>query len=197
MNMLHQTLQQPAEKPLPTPIERWVSAETDLADIPDRLRTLAQYWLATRGDDDIPSRHKFDPSAVKSILPNLMMLGLERMDGKLAAVRIRLMGTALVRAYGRDWTGQTSQECDRPEHLDSHLQRMQNILENRRPLYWRQWSLARGCEDLFAERLFCPLAGEDGSVTRIVMIIEFPGMEHDPRVREGFGPLLLGNTSAA
>ena len=193
--MLHHTIQPPSAKPEPTPIERWIGTQPDLDQVPERLCTLARYWLDIREDGDIPDRRAFNPSALKPILPNLMMLGLERTAGDLSAVRIRVMGTALVRAYGRDWTGSTSHECDRPEHVDSHMKRIQSIVDKRQPLYWRQWSLARDCDDLFAERLFCPLGDPDGTVTRVVMIIEFPGMENDPRLREGFGPLLMGNTT--
>ncbi|MEZ5667495.1 MAG: PAS domain-containing protein [Alphaproteobacteria bacterium] len=181
-----------ARSPAPerSEIKRWIADARDLCDLPDKLATLARYWLDARGARDVLPRAALDPTAVKTILPSLLMFGLEYDGAVLRSVRIRLMGTQLVRVYGRDWTGLTTDQFDRADQVDAHMQRLQEIAARRQPLYWRQWSLADGCEDLFAERLMCPLAGPDGAVTSVLAIIDFPGMEYDPRVREGFGPLL-------
>ena len=173
-------------------IWRWVASESDLAGAPAKLVTLARAWAAARAEDDsTPRRTDIDPSTFKPILPNILMFGLERQDGAIAAIRIRLMGTALVRVYGRDWTGLTTRDFDREDQVADHLRRMQDIADRGLMLYWRHWSLARGSEDLFAEHLFCPLVDAAGTVAYIITALDFPGMEYDPRVRDSFSPLLV------
>jgi len=175
-----------------TEIWRWIADTGDLHDAPSKLGMLARCWMACRPDGaDIPRRTDLDPSEFKAVLPNILMFGLERQDGEVAAVRIRLMGTALVRVYGRDWTGLTTRDFDREDQVTDHLRRMQSIVDRRQMLYWRHWSLARGNEDLFAEHLFCPLADAEGTVAYIVTALDFPGMEYDPRLRDSFSPLVM------
>lgn len=170
---------------------RWIDDESDLADVPLKLAGLARYWFGCRTDGGIPARTAIDPAELKPMLPNILMFGLERTDNILTAVRIRLMGTGLVRVYGRDWTGLTTSQFDREDQVADHLTRMQTISERGQPLYWRHGSLARGCEDLVAEHIFCPLTDAAGEVSSIISLLDFPGMENDPRVRDNFGPLLL------
>ncbi|MGF1624559.1 MAG: PAS domain-containing protein [Alphaproteobacteria bacterium] len=173
-------------------IWRWIAGAADLLALPSKLGMLARCWMACRPDGAmVPRRTDLDPAEFKSILPNVLMFGLERQDGALKAVRIRLMGTALVRVYGRDWTGLTTRDFDREDQVADHLRRMQSIVDRRQMLYWRHWSLARGSEDLFAEHLFCPLTDADGTVAYVITVLDFPGMEYDPRVRDSFSPLLI------
>jgi len=178
--------------PLGTEHRRWIVEDADAGLLPPRLAQLAHHWLGCRNGRDVPRRADIDPGQLKSILPHMVILGLERTGGTLAGTRIRLMGTGLVRIYGADWTGRTSHDFHREDALADHLARLQEIADRRRPMHWRQWSRAQGCEDLFAERLLCPLTGAGDTVESVVGIIQFPGMENDPRVREGFGPLTLG-----
>lgn len=64
-------------------------------------RTLANYYLAARGDDTVLSRAVFDPAALKTILPRVFMLEL-RSEREM---RIRLCGTCLTTRVGRELAG--------------------------------------------------------------------------------------------
>lgn len=175
-----------------TEILRWITTADDAAALPGRLAVLARAWLAARPEGAaIPRRSDIDPSRFKPVLPHILMFGLERQGSAIAAIRIRLMGTTLVRIYGRDWTGLTTRDFDREDQVADHIRRMEDICDRRQMLYWRHWSLARGSEDLFIEHLFCPLTGADGTVAYVIAALELPGMENDPRVRESFSPLVV------
>lgn len=173
---------------------RWIDDASELTEVPQKLAGLARHWFDRRTDGKIPARKAIDPTDLKPLLPNILMFGLERTDDKLTSVRIRLMGTGLVRVYGRDWTGLTTSQFDRPEEVADHLTRMQTICDRGQPLYWRHRSLARGCEDVVAEHMFCPLTNAAGEVSYIISLLDFPGTENDPRVRDNFGPLQLPRT---
>lgn len=172
-------------------IQRWIITADDMLGLPDKLAVLGRHWHAVRTGEAVPARTAIDPSALMRILPQILIFGLERVDGQVSAVRIRLMGTTLVNIYDRDWTGLTTRDFDREDRVADHLARMQEIAARGCPLYWRHWSLAKGCEDLFAEHLFCPLTDASGEVSRVISVLDFPGMENDPRLRSGFSPMLI------
>ena len=66
-----------------------------------RCATLLKYWMEVRGARPIPSRDDIDPSALKSILPHIMMTAIEHEPFR---VFYRLVGTELVRFAKFDFT---------------------------------------------------------------------------------------------
>lgn len=64
-------------------------------------RRFAEYWLSLWQDDELPRRARFSPAAVRDLLPGTMILEVK--PG--ARVGVRLSGTAINQAFGRDITG--------------------------------------------------------------------------------------------
>ena len=69
----------------------------------DVNRRLLRYWLGKRGRArQLPGRPDVDPAELKPVLPFLLLIDVE---GPPLRFRFRLVGTELVRVYGREYTG--------------------------------------------------------------------------------------------
>ncbi len=66
------------------------------------IHELHRYWNSKRGARPMPARGDIDPSEIKHLLPNILIVDLE---GEPLRVRFRLLGTKVVAASGRDFTG--------------------------------------------------------------------------------------------
>lgn len=67
-----------------------------------QLLQLYRYWLEMRGVANMPPRAAFEPSAVKRLLPNLILLDVDLPTGRLL---VRVLGTRIAMIYGHDYTG--------------------------------------------------------------------------------------------
>ncbi len=68
----------------------------------DDLRGLLRYWLSVHPGTRLPARADFDPLNVPRALPRLVLTEVERDPYRF---RVRVMGTAIVTAFGADYTG--------------------------------------------------------------------------------------------
>lgn len=66
------------------------------------LREVVRYWLEVHPRDRLPTRADFDPVQVPQALRNIALTDVERDPLRF---RVRLMGTEVVQAFGRDFTG--------------------------------------------------------------------------------------------
>jgi hypothetical protein len=66
------------------------------------IRALHVYWTAKRGARAMPTRGDIDPSEIKALLPNLIIVDIEADPFR---VRYRLLGTKVVMESGNDFTG--------------------------------------------------------------------------------------------
>jgi hypothetical protein len=67
-----------------------------------RCAALVNHWNALRGDRAFPRRDEIDPGAIKSVLPHIMLAGIEYNPFR---VFYRLVGTEVVRFAKFDFTG--------------------------------------------------------------------------------------------
>lgn len=82
---------------LPAPIPNAVGWALGTA----AARSLADYYLATRGADMMMPRSRFNPADIKRILPRVFLLELRSEK----EIRVRLAGTKLTARLGRDLAG--------------------------------------------------------------------------------------------
>ncbi|GHD59845.1 hypothetical protein GCM10017083_44970 [Thalassobaculum fulvum] len=130
------------------------------------LRGLLEYWVAIHPGDRLPSRRDFDPLKVRKALPNLVLTDVERDPYRF---RIRLMGTAVVAAMQRDFTGRYLDEVWPDAQNQLLVRHRVEVAETGLPNY--RYGLSPTPFRLgFAplERVFLPLA-EDGE--RVDMIL--------------------------
>lgn len=81
----------------------------DLLIKDSQLLHLYRYWLEMRGVASMPPRAAFEPSSVKRLLPNLILLDVEVATGRLL---VRVLGTRVATIYGQDYTGRFLDEID-------------------------------------------------------------------------------------
>jgi hypothetical protein len=130
------------------------------------LRGLLEYWVAIHPGDRLPSRQDFDPLKVRKALPNIVLTDVERDPYRF---RIRLMGTAVVAAMQRDFTGRYLDEVWPDAQNQLLVRHRVEVAETGLPNY--RYGLSPTPFRLgFAplERVFLPLA-EDGE--RVDMIL--------------------------
>lgn len=84
------------------------------------LRKLLAYWRAKKGDRPAPLRADIDPAEIKSLLPHLGIVDVERGDVENGSLRFRyrLAGTEITKAYRLELTGRYLDELDLNNHQD-------------------------------------------------------------------------------
>ncbi len=130
------------------------------------LQALLRYWLAVHPRDRLPGRRNFDPAEVPAALGNLVLTDVERDPYRF---RIRLMGTAVVRAFGRDFTGMYLDEAlPGVGNTVIHTDRVA-VAETGLPNY-RHGATAIPIKFDFApiERVYLPLASDGATVDMIL-----------------------------
>lgn len=86
-----------------------VQAATELLPLFHReeLRELLAYWLSIHPGDRLPGRDSFDPGAVPRLLRHIVLTDVERDPYRF---KVRVLGTAVADAFGRDFTGRYMDE---------------------------------------------------------------------------------------
>ncbi len=124
------------------------------------LRQLFQYWDEKRGHRTAPSRDDINPTQMVEFLPNVFLIDVEE---EPRSYRVRLMGTALVRWYGRDLTG-----CHVDEITDQMLAPLDELV-----MIWEPWLVTGEYEAnigrvLQFELLALPLSSNGATVNMIL-----------------------------
>lgn len=73
----------------------------------DGIRDLIRNWLAIHPGDRLPGRQHFDPLAIPRLLKNVILTEVERDPYRF---RVRVVGTVIADAFGRDFTGKYMDE---------------------------------------------------------------------------------------
>lgn len=150
---------------------RAAEAASSLA-LPADLRLLYDYWLRKRKPGGLPSRSDIDPLELPPHLwPRLMLLDLPR-EGNTIRIRIRLMGTHIVDAFGRDPTGEfVGKALHANDAYRAYIQDMyESLVASRQPLYSENlFQLGGQYAPMLARRLSLPLAA-DGRTTDMALV---------------------------
>ena len=97
--------------------------------------TLYRLWLKKQAGvsagcrGELPGRSEFDPLEMPELLPNLTLFDVERAPLRF---RIRLVGTAIVAAMGKDTTGFYLDQLDRIESVE---RRARELVESKTPYF--------------------------------------------------------------
>lgn len=134
-----------------------------------KIRAVHDYWRSIHpADGRLPARAAFDPLAVVSILPHVMLIDVE---GRPPRFRYRLIGTRMVDALGSDFTGQWLDEVHRkPGGGTPQFPSYTAVALSGEP-EWRRGpphfaSYIDRCKEL--ERIFLPLAADGRTVDMIL-----------------------------
>lgn len=132
--------------------------------------TLA-YWVRKRGARAMPCRRDIDPTEMKpTLLPHLQII--EVLDGG-ACFLYRLVGTAVVEAFGKDYTGSRPDEMfpsDRGIFIHGVYR---SVCSGRQPLFSRNKYQTTKSVDIIANRIYLPLSGNGRDVDFILGVLTF------------------------
>lgn len=133
-------------------------------------RAVLDYWLALRGDADMPPRDRFNPMRIGRHLPNVIML---EPQGPESAI-VRTFGTELCRRLGVDLTGADLVQLYQGERRQGLRELIEGLTRARViSVAHSEWTTPSG-HHFITENLWLPFAGADGSVTRMLGAIHEP-----------------------
>ena len=135
---------------------------------PERLREIYRYWLSMRQDGGPPLTKALDPFAfARDALP---YIGVIHVDHGGERLRVRLVGTGIVREAGMDFTGLDADQI--PGAEAAHI-RFRWSVRTGRP------SITAGPVDWAIENygnhriLVLPFGAADGTVEKLMLVFDF------------------------
>ncbi len=96
-----------------------------------QVKALHDWWMAHRGDADMPDRSALWPGDILKLLPLIFISELERDPLR---IRYRLVGTRAVALTGYDFTGRTLDEMQGENAPVPWVEYYRTVIETRQPL---------------------------------------------------------------
>lgn len=118
-----------------------------------------EYWQSKCGTRPMPRRSDIEPKDIIRLLPYLQIT--ELLDGG-ARIRYRLVGTAIVNAYGEELTGKYFDEVFSGDRLSVVEENYRTMCREKRPILVANRYFSRKDAVLFCYRIVMPLS-EDGT----------------------------------
>lgn len=126
------------------------------------------YWTKKRGGRRMPARVDIDPVDLKPVLPQLMLIDVERAP---LDFRFRLAGTRLYDIFGVDLTGRSIRTIEPSALSDAVWAGFTELSENGAPQYVRlEYTNAKGYARSYSV-LRLPLGDDGKTVDRILAIV--------------------------
>lgn len=132
------------------------------------LRALFDYWSGRCGGACLPARRDIDPLDIPELLPHLMLIDVDSAQAPAPDLRFRLVGTALVRHFGRDTTGLPVEEAYMGRDWEKILSDYRYVISRRRPCLRHNLGIGRDRKTFDYQRLLLPLAADGESVDMIL-----------------------------
>jgi hypothetical protein len=148
--------------PLPQPIANGESIRSTL------LQRMFDYWQSKLRGRRWPDRADIDPTEIPKLLPNIVLVDI--LPNRLDCFRYRLVGTEIVRAFGRDMTGRTTDDIPNPDLKKRAVESFAACREAAMPMsqeWLRPWT---GVQDY--ERIMLPLTRGSDEVAMILLGID-------------------------
>lgn len=128
------------------------------------------YWNRQRGERLMPRRRDIDPTALRRILPHVQIT--EVIDGG-SRFRYRLVGTAIVEAFGAEFTGKYVDELVSGERDNFVHGCYRTVCRARQPAFVRSRYITTKNVDLTANRVLMPLSENGDDVHQIFGALTF------------------------
>ncbi len=135
------------------------------------LRNAFTYWHHLRSEGGLPSRQDINPTDLDAeTLPHIVIIDVE--DDRKRRFRYRLVGTAVVKIFGVDYTGNYLDEMG----LDLVFDRIQAfyslVCNDPQPALLTGSYFAKSGAEFQVTRLAMPLFNGDGLVNALFCIVE-------------------------
>jgi len=142
-----------------------------LADCHDPiLEGALAYWRRLAAGGRLPRRRDIDPSQIPRLLPHLQLIDVVDAGARF---RYRLVGTALVAAFGKEYTGKYLDELFAGDRLANASRVYSIVCSRQRPVFLRnRYSTTRDLQ-MIANRLYMPLSDDGASVNVIFGVLTF------------------------
>jgi DNA-binding NarL/FixJ family response regulator len=142
------------------------------------LREALAYWEAKHGARTMPRRRDIDPAELpKHLLPQLQLIDV--VDGG-RRFHFRLVGTAIVEEFGREYTGKYTDDLIAAQYVDALHACYRLAIETHRPVFVRsRYSTSREM-DVTANRLLMPLSEDGEQVSMILCALTFERLCEPP-----------------
>ena len=136
-----------------------------------RCAALVNHWNALRGDRPFPSRDEIDPSAIKPVLPHIMLSAIEHNPFR---VFYRLVGTEIVRFAKFDFTNCYAdslrfQDTEGADWADFY----RVVIEARRPGLGLSYWIVAGNLQRWIEFVICPLSSDGQVIDRCIAVEDY------------------------
>jgi hypothetical protein len=136
------------------------------------------YWRGKRKGRAMPERRDIDPAELRAVLAHLQIT--EVVDGG-SRFRYRLVGTAIVAAFGAEFTGKFVDELVSGERDSFVHSCYRSVCSSRRPAFVRSKYVTTKDVDLTANRVLLPLSESEGGVDQILGALTFEFSRPFPR----------------
>jgi hypothetical protein len=134
------------------------------------LKAALEYWRRLRGLGELPRRRDIDPTTLPKLLPHLQLIDVVESGTRF---RYRLVGTALVTAFGKEYTGKHLDELFKGERLAYATHVYSTVCARRRPVFLRNRYSTTKDVAMTANRLYMPLSDDGCSVNIILGALTF------------------------
>lgn len=141
------------------------------------IRDVFEYWLSKRDGRPTPLRADLNPVEFDpSWLPWIFIYRLES-SGRF---RCTLIGTEMVRIYGRDETGMFLDEIVPPKHAASRKRLFDRTVRDRLPVFYSGPALIPSGDSRRVERLLLPASSDGIACDHIFGIASFGEIVQNP-----------------
>ncbi len=120
----------------------------------EKLRALYDYWNSKRREGALPRRRDIDPVEIPHLLPIIYLLGVEHDPRRF---RFRLVGTDIIRWFGRDATGLYMDEPNYGRAVEAIQPHYEAVVETGEPRCDPHLSPQLDARYRNYTRLICPL----------------------------------------
>lgn len=125
---------------------------------------LFQYWNVIRGDRELPRRNEVDPSAIRTLLPQLFILERDHFGG----MKFRLAGTHVCALFDHDFRGRQFATLWLGSQAGKVLQIGRRVMTQHVPVVLSATARTDDGRELETETLLLPLASNEGHSDRIL-----------------------------
>lgn len=145
------------------------------AFLSSRVTAFYAHWRELCAGRSMPRRADFDPAAIRTLLPYLMLVDIVGQPGR---ARYRLVGTAVVEMAKLDFTGQFADEMDFQETDDfDYAACYRQVVDARRPGLGYSAMLVGGVQARWIEFVICPLSDDGNNVTQCIALEDYEPLD--------------------
>lgn len=138
-------------------------------DCAPQIREIYQYWNRIRGNRNCPSRRDFEPSDIPELLAHISLVDVSPTPPRFV---YRLVGTAVVGLLGKELTGKEVGTGVKPSEYDRVIGRYNAVVEQRQPLYHRDFLQEENNDYTIVERVMLPLSDDGETVNMILVLVQ-------------------------